>query len=365
MRLISILLPDLRGGGAERVNLDLAHEFSRKGHKIEIVLMQARGELLAEAQAAFSVIDLECPRARKLPFVLLRYLRQHRPDALLASMWPLTVIAPMMRPLGYNGRIVVSEHNTLSVQYNDWGLGHHAALRGSMAISYRLAHVRTGVSTGVVNDIVELSGLSRRMFQVVHNPVPIRLTPNVKALRTIDTLWSTPSGARIVSVGSLKAQKNYPLLFRAFAEIDRLDARLMLVGKGDGEAELRALAVDLGIADRVIFAGFHSDPTPFYHTADLFVLSSNHEGLPTVLIEALATGTPVVSTDCPSGPREILENGKHGRLVPMGDAQALADAIKTALETSHDAAALKRRASDFRPEVAAEQYLSLITREKV
>jgi len=123
---------------------------------------------------------------------------------------------------------------------------------------------------------------------------------------------------------------------------------------------LRRLAAELGIANRVIFAGFHSDPSPFYATADLFVLSSNHEGFGNVIVEALSFGLPVVSTDCPSGPAEILENGRWGRLTPVGDAQALARAMDESLSTPVDRDALKRRAADFSPEIAARKYLDLL-----
>lgn len=358
--IVSILLPDLRGGGAERVNLDLAHECARQGRHVEFVLMQARGEFLTEAQAAFSVVDLNCLRCRSLPSALSHYLRHHRPDALLAAMWPLTVIAPMMRLAGYQGRIVVSEHGILSAQYRDWSRKHRAALRTSMAVSYRLAHARVGVSAGVVDDIAALSCLPRSLFETIHNPVPPRPTSDAQALRLAESLWSAPSGARIVTVGSMKPVKNHPFLLKAFAKMDRQDARLMFVGTGAEEASLRALAVDLAISDRVIFAGFHPDPTPFYETADLFVLSSNYEGFGNVIVEALACGTAVVSTDCPSGPAEILENGKYGRLVPVGDAEALADAMKAALAAPHDPGPLKRRASDFVPAIAAKRYLELL-----
>lgn len=357
---ISILLPDLRGGGAERVNLDLAHEFAHQGHCVEFVLMQARGELLAEAQAEFSVVDLNCPRARNLPRVLARYLRQHRPDAMLAAMWPLTVIAPLMRLNGYRGRVVVSEHGILSAQYSSWGSIHRVALRSSMAVSYRLARGRAGVSVGVTNDLAALSGLSPAMFEVIHNPVPPRPTPSQQSLQNVDTLWATPHGARIVSVGSMKPVKNHSLLLHAFAKMGRSEAKLMFVGTGVGEADLRALACELGVASQVVFAGFNPDPTPFYQTADLFVLSSDYEGFGNVIVEALASGTSVVSTDCPSGPAEILENGRYGRLVPVRDAHALADAMQKALATPHDPGLLKQRASDFAPTIAAHRYLELL-----
>lgn len=358
--MISIVLPDLRGGGAERVNLDLAHEFARQGHRVEFVLMQACGDFLAEAQAAFSVVDLHCSRARTLPGILARYLRQHRPDALLAAMWPLTVIAPLMRLAGYRGQVVVSEHGILSAQYSSWGSVHRVALRSSMALSYRLAHARVGVSAGLCDDLATLSGLPRPMFEVVHNPVPPRSVPDVGMLENVDKLWAAPRGARIVTVGSMKPVKNHTLALHAFAQVKRPDAVLMFVGTGEGETPLRALASELGVASQVIFAGFHPDPTPFYQTADLFVLSSDYEGFGNVIVEALACGTPVVSTDCPSGPAEILENGKYGRLVPVGDPQALADAMQESLAAPHDPAILKQRASDFTPSIAAKHYLELL-----
>jgi glycosyltransferase involved in cell wall biosynthesis len=359
--MISILLPDLRGGGAERVNLDLAHEFARAGHEVEFVLMQARGELLEEAKASFPVVDLATPRARSLPLALARYLRRRRPDALLAAMWPLTVIAPLAQRLsGHRCKVLVSEHNTLSVQYGEWGRLHRVALRASMALGYRLAAHRVGVSSGVVNDIAALSGLRADAFDVIHNPVPPRPDPPASALQEAESLWSGPAGARIVTVGSMKAQKNHPLLLRAFARLDRPDARLMFVGDGAGRDALLSLARDLGVADRVILAGFRPDPTPFYKTADLFVLSSDYEGFGNVIVEALACGTPVVSTDCPSGPGEILDGGRYGRLVPVGDAAALAGAMAAALGEMSDRDALIRRADDFAPQIAAGRYLNAI-----
>ncbi|MGC9418252.1 MAG: glycosyltransferase [Rhodovulum sp.] len=359
--MISILLPDLRGGGAERVNIDLAHEFVRAGHAVEFVLMQARGELLGEVQTSFSVVNLGTPRARGVPLALARYLRQRRPDSLLAAMWPLTVIAPVARGLARQRcRVLVSEHNTLSVQYRDWGGAHLIAMRLSMALGYRLADARVGVSAGVVDDIAALSGLSLQAFSVIHNPVPPRPEPDTATMTGAEHLWAGPPGARIVTVGSMKAQKNHPLLLRAFAQLDRPDARLMFVGDGTGRDALQRLACELGIADQVIFAGFQPDPTPFYRTADLFVLSSDYEGFGNVIVEALSCGTPVVSTDCPSGPAEILADGEYGRLVPVGDASALAQAMEATLADPPAPDRLKARARDFAPEKAASRYLELM-----
>ena len=359
--LISILLPDLRGGGAERISIDLAYEFTTAGHKVEFVLMQARGELLEEARQGFSVVDLATPRARALPLTLARYLRRRRPDALLAAMWPLTVIAPLAARLsGHRCKVLVSEHGILSAQYRDWGRAHGVALRASMAAGYRLAGHRVGVSSGVAADIATLSGMRRDAFDVVHNPVPPRPEPSSRAIRDAEALWSSPSGARIVTVGSMKPVKNHELLLRAFARLDRPETRLMFVGDGAGRDASLALAQELGIDKQVILAGFHPDPTPFYKTADLFVLSSDYEGFGNVIVEALACGTPVVSTDCPSGPGEILDGGRFGRLVPVGDTEAMAEAMLAALDAPVNRDALMHRAAAFLPEIAARKYLDLL-----
>lgn len=361
MRLISILLPDLSGGGAERVNVDLAHEFTRAGHEVEFVLMRARGELLEEARADFLVADLDTPRARAVPLALARYLRQRRPDALLAAMWPLTVIAPFaLRLSGHRCKVLVSEHGIISAQYRDWGKVHRLMLRFSMNLSYRNVNCRIGVSAGVAADMAALSGMPKEAFEVIHNPIPPRPEPEQAALDVAENLWSGPLGARILTVGTMKAVKNHSLLLRAFARLDQPDARLMFVGDGTGRDALLSLARELGLADRVILAGFHRDPTPFYKTADLFVLSSNYEGFGNVIVEAMACGTPVVSTNCPSGPAEILENGRFGHLVPVGDADALSKAMGAALDEPVDRDVLKGRAADFSPEIAARKYLDLL-----
>jgi glycosyltransferase involved in cell wall biosynthesis len=359
--VISVLLPNLVGGGAERVSLDLSYEFARLGHDVELVLMRAKGDLLSETRTAFPVTDLGVNCIRNVPLALARYLRQRRPDALLAAMWPLTVVAPLaQRFSGFRCSVVVSEHSILSLQYRDWGRYHRWLLRLSLAAGHRIADARVGVSIGVMEDMSRLAWLQPASGHVIYNPAPSRTYPSSEALMAADALWAVGPGSRILSVGSFKPAKNRELLLRAFARIQLADARLMLVGQGEAESDLRTLARALGVKDRVIFAGFRHDPTPFYMTADLFVLSSDREGFGNVIVEALAAGTPVVSTNCPSGPAEILGDGRWGRLVPTGDVHALAAAMQEALSADHDRNALKQRAADFAPAIAAEKYLNLL-----
>lgn len=358
---LSLLLPNLRGGGAERVSIDLADALADLGHSVEFVLLQEKGELLSQVIQRHKVYGLKAKSIKNSFWPLVKYLRQRRPDALIAAMWPLSFIAPLAAKIsGFKGPVLVVEHCSLSNQYKEWGKGHGLLLRASLSIGFRLADVRAGVSRGVADDVARLAVYTTSKISVLYNPIPLRLHSSFEAMERAESFWSKPKGKRILTVGSLKAQKNHRLLLEAFAHLDDPDACLMIVGQGSLEESLRALADELQIADRVVFAGFHVDPMPFYRTADLFVLSSDHEGLPTVLIEALSCGLPVVSTDCPSGPSEILEDGLYGILTPVGDAPALAQGMREALSAQWNASELVRRAGDFSPEKAARQYLEVL-----
>lgn len=358
---IAFVLPNLEGGGAERVCLDLASGFKRAGHEVDIVVMAAKGAFLLEAQNSFSIIDLAVPRARYLPWALRQYLRAQRPDFLLGIMWPVSVICPIIaRFSGVSVNVLVVEHGILSAQYSDWGLMHRIILRLSLVIGYRMATYRIGVSRGVIRSMASLALMRSDKFKLIFNPITPRPIPDARAMSEAEALWKGPSGCRVLTVGSMKKVKNHSLLIRAFAQIRHPDKRLMFVGSGDGLAGLRTLAHDLNIGDQVVFAGFHSDPTAFYKTADLFALSSDREGFGNVLVESLANGTPVVSTDCPTGPSEILDGGRFGRLVPVGDENGLAEAMQSALKQEVCADELKQRAADFRPEFAIDSYLDLM-----
>jgi glycosyltransferase involved in cell wall biosynthesis len=358
---ISIFLPNLNGGGAERVCIDLAHGFSDLGCTAEFVLMSATGSFLLEAKAKFNVVDLGVKKARQAPLVLSRYLKAQRPAALVAHMWPLTTVAVAARALsGQHCKLLLVEHGTLSRQYYSWGFLHNLMLRGTLAANCRWGDQVATVSKGTAHDLAYLAGHPVERINVIYNPVRQRNWPQQGAMRMAEAFWNAPRGERILTVGNFKDEKNQVLLLHAFARIVRPCAKLMLVGHGENETLLRKLAFELGIAERVIFPGFYPDPSPFYATADLFALSSDHEGLPTVLIEALSFGLSVVSTDCPSGPAEILEHGRYGYLVPVGNDTLLAEAIGAALAAPANCIDQKRRSLDFEPKIAAKKYLDLL-----
>jgi glycosyltransferase involved in cell wall biosynthesis len=224
---------------------------------------------------------------------------------------------------------------------------------------YPWASSIVAVSQGAADDLAQSSGLPRDRVEVVYNPV-ITDTTIASARLAPDHHWFAPGQPPVIlGVGRLTRQKDFPTLIRAFAEVRRaLPARLIILGEGEDRNQLTALADDLGVSQDVALPGFRNAPA-YMASSALFVLSSAWEGLPTVLIEALAAGARVVSTDCPSGPREILQEGRLGALVPVGDVAALAAAMRRALEgpaTPIPGEAL----TPFTRKAAVDHYLRLI-----
>jgi glycosyltransferase involved in cell wall biosynthesis len=322
-RRLALFLPDLGGGGAERVALALLQGFVDSGHQVDLVLVRRRGALLPLVPVGVEVIDLGATKLRQAIRPLIRYLRVRRPHALHAMMWPLPLMAIIARMIaGVDTRIVGSEHTTLSTMPH--GL-RHRTVRALTRWAYLRADALVAVSTGVSTDLAGFIGLPRERITVVHNP--LLLPETLPDPQSMVTRW--PVGTRrILAVGALKSEKNYPLLLHALARVrDRVAGSLLILGEGPLGDTLRQQAADLGLGEAVVFAGFDTDPWPYYAAAELFVLSSDCEGLPTVLIEALHAGLAIVSTDCPNGPREILAGGEYGALIGCGDERGLAAAI--------------------------------------
>ena len=360
-KLIAILLPDLRGGGAERVVVNLANSFAQRGYAVDMVLLSATGEFLADLLPGIRVVDLKVKRLRGALLPLVRYLSQSSPAALLTCMWPLTVFALLARTLTrVSTRVLVAEHTTWSRSelLSRWSVGWQ--VRTSMHRLFPKAEGIVAVSQGAADDLARFANLDRKSITVIYNPVVGKAKPPASAPLAPAGWWTGPH-RKVLAVGTLKTIKDYATLLQAFARLrQQVDARLLILGEGECRSALEAQVRQLGIGASVFMPGFVKDITPYYQQADLHVLSSTGEGLPTVIIEALAVGTPVVSTDCPSGPREILCHGQFGRLVPVGDAAALALAMSDSLAATHDTAALKARAQDFSIDKAVDQYLDLL-----
>ena len=358
---VSLFWTGLWGGGAERVMLTLAEEFLERGIETDIVLTTTEGELADEVPSRARVIDLEASRILTSLPGLVRYLRRRQPPVLLSAMKTTNCIALWARALsGVSTRIIVSEHNALSAStsQSSW---EDRTLLSLMRFTYPSADRTVTVSEGVAEDLCRSVGLCREAVTVVYNPV---LGPGLaeQATEHADHPWfSTESNSVVLGVGELCEQKDFSTLLRAFARVrERRPAYLAILGEGDKRSVLEREARRLGVSDRLWMPGFVSNPLKYMARASVFALSSRWEGLPTVLIEAMASRTPVVATDCPSGPREILEDGEYGRLVPVGDPSALAVAIEEALE-GHVQPAPRSALDRFRRDTVVDQYLDILS----
>ena len=366
MDKLALFLPSLHGGGAERVKVNLAQGFAERGLKVDLVLAKAEGPYLSRVSSKVRVVDLRAKRVLYSLPALVQYLRRERPAALLSALNHANVVAIWAKKLAcVKTRLVATEHTVLSQSTENT-----SSLRGRLMpllirLFYPWADAVVAVSRGVAEDLSSMTGLPLNKIKVIYNPV---ITPELfaKAEEPVDHPWFRPGEPPVIlGVGRLTAAKDFPTLIRAFALVHKeRPARLMILGEGEDRPELEALVRELGLEQDVALPGFVENPYKYMKRAAVFVLSSRWEGLPTVLIEALALGTPVVSTDCPSGPREILKGGECGLLVPPGDPKKLAEGILRILTDKALACELaekgRRRATDFTVDKAVEQYLTLI-----
>jgi glycosyltransferase involved in cell wall biosynthesis len=358
---IAFFLPGLHGGGAERIVLNLTEGIAERSIPVDLVLASATGPLLGQVAPGVRLVDLASPRVLRSVVPLARYLRRERPRALVSSMSHANLVALWAARLSRVGTpVTVTEHNTMSQSALEQGLLERTLWPVALRSFYPWASHVVAVSRGMADDFARTAGMPRERIEVIYNPV-IMPDTRARARQRPDHPWLAPGQPPVVlGIGRLTRQKDFPTLLRAFAALRRQrSARLIILGEGEDRPALEALVAELGVGKDVALPGFRDNPLGYLAASALFVLSSAWEGLPTVLIEALAAGTRVVSTDCPSGPREILQEGRWGALVPVGDVASLSTAMEAALECPPrpvPAAALE----PFTREAAVDNYLRLI-----
>jgi glycosyltransferase involved in cell wall biosynthesis len=356
---LSIFVPDMAGGGAQRSMLNLARGIAAKGFATDLVLARAEGPYLTQVPETVRLMDLQASRVLFSLPALVRYLRREQPEAMLSALNYANVVALWARRLaGVPRRVVVSERNTFSHWKQKLPSPYRLLMSLLLKTFYPWADAIVAVSKGVADDLAQATGIPRERIQVIYNPV---VTPELcaKAQAPLEHPWFEPGEPPVLlAVGRLTAQKGFSMLIEAFARVrqERL-ARLVILGEGEERPVLEALVRQLGLEQDVSMPGFVANPYAYMARASLFVLSSSWEGLPAVLIEAQYCGVPVVATDCPSGPREILEDGRYGQLVPVGDTSALAYAMQEILA---DRMPRLSRASwrPFELESVVQQYIS-------
>ena len=332
-RTISLFIPTLAGGGAERVMANVANGLAAHGHQVEIVLLQQVGPFVRDVDPSVRLVSLNARTVRGGVVSLARHLRAQRPDVLLSALDHANVGALLARRLaGVATQVVLTVHMTHSQEAAHNRSAHYALVRAAMKWTYPWADTIVTVSQGAAEDMIRAIRVQRSSVRVIYNPV---VTPRLlsSAREPMNHPWFAEGQPPLVlAIGRLTAQKDFPTLLRAAARLRReSDFRLLILGEGEERTHLEGMIGQLGLTSIVALPGFIDNPFPYLVRASLFVLSSAWEALPTVLIEALALGVPVVSTDCPSGPKEILHAGRYGRLVPVGDVEAMADAIRTGM----------------------------------
>ncbi|MEA2725013.1 MAG: hypothetical protein QOH59_2784 [Gemmatimonadales bacterium] len=357
---VALFVPSLRGGGAERVAVNLARGFANRGVPTDLVAASARGDFAGHIPAGVRLVDLESSRVILGLPALVAYLRRERPAAVIAFMDHAGIIALWARRLsGVPTRVICTVHNTVTAAAPSSSNFRSRMMPRFLRAFYPSADAIVAVSHGVARGLSDATGLPLRGIQVIYNPV-ITADMMTAAGREPAHPWLVDGGPPVVlGVGRLTAQKNFESLIRAFARVrQQRPARLLILGEGEERSALQALVRELGLESDVALPGFVAGAHACMARAAVFVLSSAWEGLPTVLIEALAVGARVVATDCPSGPREILRGGELGRLVPPGDVPALAQGILAALGSSAPRVSLSEL-REYTEEIATEAYLHL------
>ncbi|PSB09469.1 glycosyl transferase [Pleurocapsa sp. CCALA 161] len=358
---ITFFLDALHGGGAEKAVVNLLKGLAQRNEfDLDLVLATKEGPYLDLVPPEVRIVDLNMGRAVKATLPLMSYLKKNRPWALIGNMGHVNVVALMAIKLSrIKTKLVLVEQNTVS--------GNQSKLKRAKLVEllmkwlYPHADAVAGVSAGVARDLEERLGLKNETVKVLNNPV-VNEDLITHSQASLDHPWFAVNTPPVfLAVGRLNPQKDFLNLLNAFAQVRKQqEARLIILGEGEERPALEATIHNLGIGKDVLLPGFVKNPYVYMKHANCFVLSSRQEGLPTVLIEAMACGCPVVSTDCPSGPEEILDRGTYGLLVPIQNSAALGEAMLATLKNPPEQKLLMQRANEYSTEKVVKAYLSLL-----
>ncbi len=360
---ITFFLPELYGGGAQKVVLNLAKGFSERGIEVDLILGRAEGVYLSQIPSNIKLVDLKARRLITSFPALVKYLRIEKPKVLISALSGANLLAIWARSFSrVETRVVLTVHSIVSYESSNYTNFRHKLIPYLMRYSYTWADNVVAVSKGGAQSLVDTINLPSQLIKVIYNPVVI---PEIseKAKKTVDNPWfSHEQPPVILGVGRLTRLKDFPTMIRAFAKVRTVKkVRLVILGEGEERQSLETLIQELRLDGEVLLPGFVDNPYAYMAKAAVFVLSSAHEGFGNVLVEAMACGTTVVSTNCESGPAEILEAGKYGNLVPVGEPDALANAILLALDAPLPAQRLRSRAEEFSVDKICDRYLEVIS----
>jgi glycosyltransferase involved in cell wall biosynthesis len=358
---IALFVPSLNAAGAERVAVNLGRGMTKAGRTVDFVVPRAVGAFVSHVPREARLVELKTTRVLPSLPALVRYLRREKPTGIISFMDHANIVALWARALGSRStRVVATVHSTMSSANQKSNNRRSQLLPLLVRAFYPWADAIVAVSQGVADDLVRTTSLPANRLQVIYNPV---ITSELLAARNAPPPhpWLVPGQPPVVvGAGRLTTAKDFSTLLRAFDHVRRRrSARLLILGEGQERPALEALVSQLGIGEHVQLPGFQPEVYAYMAWAAVFALSSEWEGLPTVLIEALALSRSIVSTDCPSGPREILQQGRLGRLVPVHDPEALGEAIVASLDHP-GTRAMDEVLVPYTEQAAVEHYLRAV-----
>lgn len=358
LRPVALMLGSFFGRGVCRVRLNLCAGLIARGYKVDLLMINSKGEMRQDVPDGVRVIDLQVSRALWAIPKIIRYLRSENPLAVISAQDNVNVVTLLARRLASSKvPISVSVHNLHTTDASQSILSKRYWTRFAVRLTYPWATCRIAVSSGLGDVMAEVTRLPRDSIDTVFNAVVTSSTVK-QAEAGCPHPWLAGSDVPVIlGVGQLTFQKDFDNLIRAFGLLrEQRPARLIILGHGFREDALKKLVGELGLEEDVLFAGFVQNPFAYMSRVSLFVLSSIHEGLGNVLIEAMSCGCPSVSTDCPHGPREILDGGRFGPLVAIGDTVGLSRAMANVLDYPLDPQALKARAAEFEVNHIIDEY---------
>ncbi len=364
---ISLVTANLRGGGAERMMVNLANGFAERGYITDLILCSAEGPYLKDIARNVNLVDFKSPRVVFSVHKLAAYLKKVKPDILISTLNRVNIASIIARRIsGVDTKVILREASTFSVYAQANTSLWDRIIDMVSSKLYKYGDGIAAVSEGVAGDLINNLKLPPGKVKVVFNPVVDKKLFELASEKPDHPFINNKEYPLIISAGRFSIQKDFPVLIKAFNEVCRQkEARLIILGEyNEGEEQyetIKQLVKNFNLEKKVSFPGFMKNPFSYISNADCFVLSSKWEGLPGVLIQALACGTPVVSTDCKSGPSEILKNGEFGALVPVGDFNALAEKIIETINKQREREKLIKRAEDFSKDNCLDKYINLIS----
>lgn len=356
---IALFIPTLGGGGAERVFVQLANGLSLKVGRVDL-LVASGGHYQQFVSKRVNVVNFEKSRTLATMFGLRKYMMESRPDVMLSTLSDANVVillagllAQWSPPIAIRETVMISENLKVALKTK--------VLSFMAELLYPRADAVVSLSKGVAVDLERKIGNLKHPVKVIYNPGPSEQELSLGGQASDIFLESKKNGPVFVAVGRLNDQKDYPTLIKAFVRIrERIKSTLWILGEGEKRHSLEELIRALGLQNDVFMPGFVDNPYPYLRAADVFVMSSKYEGGPSSMLQAMACGRKIVSTDCASGPAEFLEDGKQGYLVPVGDVDAFANAVLRSLKEPLSLSSRQKSMQRFDPQYIVDEYLNFL-----